>query len=124
MKRTRVAIVIAFASVSLGQTAPVQRPSQVQTKESQAAMTPAAAKERLQHGNRRFVANEMKPRDWSAKVVATASGQYPFAAILGRPAAQIRERSPYLEQQIDAGKVGLVGALYDVSTGEVRFLEN
>jgi carbonic anhydrase len=25
----------------------------------------------------------MKPRDWSAKVMATASGQFPFAAVLG-----------------------------------------
>ena len=37
--------------------------------------------------------------------------------------AQIRERSPYLAQRIDAGTVGLVGALSDVSTGEVTFLE-
>jgi carbonic anhydrase len=37
--------------------------------------------------------------------------------------AQIREKSPYLAEQIDAGKVGLVGALYDVTTGKVTFLE-
>ena len=190
--------------------------------------TPAAAIQRLQEGNRRFVASAMKQRDWSAKVVATASGQFPFAAVLGcmdsrapieiafdqgigdvfglrvagnvvnedelgsleyavsvgtklivvlghtscgavkgaiegvqlgnltgllakiRPAvdaagcqdakddhcitkvaaanvrlalAQIREKSPYLAKQIDAGTVGLVGALYDVTTGKVTFLE-
>ncbi|MDX1390697.1 MAG: carbonic anhydrase, partial [Acidobacteriota bacterium] len=45
--------------------------------------TPAAALERLRKGNRRFAANALKPRDWSAKVVATASGQSPFAAVLG-----------------------------------------
>jgi carbonic anhydrase len=228
MKRLRVALLIALTSVSMGQ-APTKAAPKVQTKESQAAMTPAAAIERLKEGNRRFVANTMKPRDWSAKVVATASGQYPFAAILGcmdsrapieitfdqgigdvfglrvagnvvnddelgsleyavsvgaklivvlghtscgavkgaidgvemgnltgllakiRPAvaaaecsdakddhcvtkvsvenvrlavAQIRERSPYLAQRIDAGTVGIVGALYDVSTGAVTFLEN
>jgi carbonic anhydrase len=229
MKARHVALLIAVASLSLGQAAPVKPAPQVQTKESQAAMTPASAIDRLQQGNRRFVSNQMKPRDWSAKVVATSSGQYPFAAVLGcmdsrapievafdqgigdvfglrvagnvvnedelgsfeyavsvgaklivvmghtscgavkgaiegvemgnltgllakiRPAVakagcsdakddhcltkvatenvrlaleQIRERSPYLKQQIDAGSIGLVGALYDVSTGKVTFLEN
>ena len=55
----------------------------VQTRESQAAMTPSDALERLKAGNGRFVANAMRPRDWSAKVVATAPGQFPFAAVLG-----------------------------------------
>ena len=59
-----------------------QKP-EIQTQESQSAMTPAAALERLKEGNRRFVANATKRRDWSAKVVATASGQFPFAAVLG-----------------------------------------
>jgi carbonic anhydrase len=225
---TRIALLTAFASVLLAQTAPVKKAPEVQTKQSQAALTPAAAIERLRDGNRRFVANTMKPRDWSAKVVATASGQYPFAAVLGcmdsrapieiafdqglgdvfglrvagnvvnedelgsleyavsvgaklivvlghtscgavkgaiegvqmgnltgllakiRPAVaaaacqdakddacvtrvaganvrlalgQIREKSPYLAERIDAGSVGLVGALYDVTTGKVTFLE-
>jgi carbonic anhydrase len=56
---------------------------EVQTKESQAAMTPDQALQRLKDGNARFVANKMKPRNWTAKVVATESGQYPFAAVLG-----------------------------------------
>lgn len=54
----------------------------VQTGESQAATTPAAALERLKAGNARFVSNATMRRDWSAQVVATASGQFPFAAIL------------------------------------------
>lgn len=224
----RVAGLLALSSLMLAQTAPVKQAPQVQTKESQAAMTPAAAVERLQEGNRRFVANAMKPRDWTAKVVATATGQYPFAAVLGcmdsrapveiafdqglgdvfavrvagnvvnddelgsleyathvgaklivvlghtrcgavkgaiegvelgnltallakiRPAVdaahchdakneqcvtdvavanvrlaleQIRAKSPYIAKQVDAGSVGLVGALYDVATGQVTFLE-
>ena len=229
MKRPiRLALLILVASLLLGQTAPVKKPPEVQTRLSQTAMTPAAAIERLQEGNRRFVANAMKPRDWSAKVAATASGQYPFAAILGcmdsrapieiafdqglgdvfgvrvagnvvnpdelgsleyavsvgaklivvlghtscgavkgaiqgvqmgnltgllakiQPAVgaagchdakdegcvdkvavenvrlaleQIRQGSPYLAERIEAGSVGLVGALYDVNTGEVAFLE-
>jgi len=56
---------------------------EIQSQKSQSAMTPAAALERLKEGNRRFVANMMKQRDWSAKVTATAAGQFPFAAVLG-----------------------------------------
>jgi len=55
----------------------------VQTAASQAAMTPDQALTRLREGNARFVANQPKQRNWSAKVIATASGQYPFAAVLG-----------------------------------------
>src|SRR5207253_1430471 len=56
---------------------------EVQTRESQAAMTPSQALDRLKAGNARFVANASRRRDWSAKVVATAAGQFPFAAVLG-----------------------------------------
>ncbi|MEM7168834.1 MAG: carbonic anhydrase family protein [Pseudomonadota bacterium] len=35
--------------------------------------------------------------------------------------ARIRQRSPVLRDLIDAGEVGLVGAMYDVSTGEAVF---
>src|SRR5262249_1813396 len=55
---------------------------EVQTRESQAAMTPSEAPARLTAGNGRFVANAPKRRDWSAKVAATAAGQFPFAAVL------------------------------------------
>jgi carbonic anhydrase len=201
----------------------------IQTRKSQSVMTPATALERLEEGNRRFVANATKRRDWSAKVVATASGQFPFAAVLGcmdsrapielvfdqgigdvfgirvagnivnddelgsleyavkvgtklivvlghtscgavkgaidgvqlgnltgllakiHPAVaaagchnskddacvtkvaemnvrqavrEIRAKSRYLAKYLDDGKVGLVGALYDVATGKVTFLDN
>lgn len=36
----------------------------------------------------------------------------------------IREQSPLLNEMIESGKIGLVGAKYDVETGEVRFYEN
>lgn len=223
----RAVLVTALAPILLAQSAEKSAP-EVQTKESQAAMTPAAALERLKEGNRRFAANATRQRDWSAKVVATASGQYPFAAVLGcmdsrapieiafdqglgdvfgvrvagnvvnedelgsleyaasvgaklivvlghtqcgavkgaidgvqmgnltgllakiQPAVgaagckdakddhcvtkvatenvrlalrQIREKSPYLAGLIDAGKIDLVGALYDVTSGQVTFLD-
>ena len=200
-----------------------------QTAESQAAMTPKAALQRLQAGNARFVANKSEPHDHTAKVIATATGQYPFAAVLAcmdsrapveivfdqgigdvfgvrvagnvvnddelgsleyaakvgaklivvlghtrcgavkgaldgvqlgnltglldkiHPAidaahctdshsdacvdsvaeqnvahsmAEIRARSPYLAHYLDEGKLALVGAVYDVSTGQVRWLES
>ena len=201
--------------------------AQVQTAESQAAMTPAAALARLREGNARFVANAPQAHDWAKSVAATASGQYPFAAVLScmdsrapaeivfdqglgdvfsirvagnvvnddelgsleyaakvgaklivvmghthcgavhgavegvelgnltgllakiQPSVtaahctdkkseacqqsvaeenvresmrEIRARSPYLAKALEAGKVELVGAMYDVSTGKVAFL--
>ena len=56
--------------------------AQVATRESQAAMTPAQALQRLKDGNARFVAGQPKSRDWTAKVIATATGQYPYAAVV------------------------------------------
>jgi carbonic anhydrase len=54
----------------------------VQTRESQAAMTPQAAMQRLRAGNERFVADRPMKRDLPAAVHATAANQYPFAVIL------------------------------------------
>jgi carbonic anhydrase len=36
---------------------------------------------------------------------------------------QIRERSAILRQMLDEKKIGLVGGMYDLSTGQVRFFE-
>lgn len=36
---------------------------------------------------------------------------------------QIRERSPILREMIDNGQIGLVGGMYDLSTGEVHYFE-
>ena len=36
---------------------------------------------------------------------------------------EIPERSPVLKEMIDQGQIGLVGGMYDLSTGEVRFFE-
>jgi carbonic anhydrase len=54
----------------------------VQTKSSQAAMTPELALQELREGNARFVAGTPRIRNFPAEVKATASGQYPFAVIL------------------------------------------
>ncbi len=208
--------------------------SAVQTKQSQAAMTPQSALAELKAGNERFVAGHSLHRDFPAQVKATASGQYPFAVVLScldsrqpieivldqgvgdifsarvagnvldddilgsmefackvsgakliavighsncgaikgavddvqlgnltglltkiKPAIdavpaevqprtsknsafvdqvseanvrlvmqQIRERSPILREMLDKGEIGLVGGMYDLSTGKVQFYEN
>jgi carbonic anhydrase len=225
LKTAALAVCLGILSAPAAADQPAE--PEVQTRESQAAMTPASALERLKAGNARFVSNTMKPRNWSAKMLATASGQYPFAIVLGcmdsrgpveivfdqgigdvfvlrvagnvvnndelgsleyalhvgtklivvmghtscgavkgaidgvelghltgllaqiHPAVkeagcgakdagcvdkaaeknvrnsmkEIRERSPYVAKALDEGKVGLVGAMYDLSTGKVTFLE-
>jgi carbonic anhydrase len=77
----RKAFLPALAAVMAAAAAIVL--AQVSTKETQAAITPAAALQRLKDGNARFVAGQPKSRDWNAKVIATATGQYPFAAVVG-----------------------------------------
>jgi len=37
---------------------------------------------------------------------------------------QIRDRSPILKHMLDNGQIGLVGGMYDLSTGEVRFFNH
>jgi carbonic anhydrase len=56
--------------------------AQVQTKDSQAALTPGKTLELLKEGNARFVAGKPKKRDLTADVKATAGGQYPYAAVV------------------------------------------
>src|SRR5271154_4382417 len=36
---------------------------------------------------------------------------------------EIRERSPILREMLDRGEIGLVGGMYDLSTGKVRFFD-
>jgi carbonic anhydrase len=87
MKRVLMTVGVCFvlqSSPLMGQQTPATETAkpQVHTQESQAAMTPSAALDQLKEGNARFASNLTKKRDWSAKVLATASGQFPFAAIL------------------------------------------
>jgi carbonic anhydrase len=83
-----VALVVACAAGGCKREEPgnaavdAPRAPAVQTKEKQAAMTPAEALALLREGNERFVAGQSKIRNLPAKVAATAAGQYPFAVIL------------------------------------------
>ncbi len=53
-----------------------------QTAETQAALTADMAIHLLKDGNARFVSQQPIERDLSAQVEQTATGQYPFAAVL------------------------------------------
>jgi carbonic anhydrase len=53
------------------------------TRDAQAAITPDAALQMLRDGNARFVAGDMRQRDYRQQVQSTAKGQFPFAAIVG-----------------------------------------
>ena len=54
-----------------------------QTKETQEKLTPQKAITYLKEGNQRFVNNKKLGRDLLTQVMATSSGQYPFAVVLG-----------------------------------------
>lgn len=53
-----------------------------QTRENQAAITPAQALARLEAGNERFVSGQMIHRNFPRQVKDTSGGQYPFAAVV------------------------------------------
>jgi len=46
-------------------------------------MSPAEALEQLKAGNKRFLSGRRLERDFSSEIKETATGQFPFAAILG-----------------------------------------
>lgn len=55
----------------------------IQTRESQASITPNAAIKKLEDGNKRFLEDKMRNRDFSLQARTTAiNGQAPFAVIL------------------------------------------
>ncbi len=53
-----------------------------QNKQTQAALSPAAALDMLKAGNQRFLDKDPAERDLHAQVNATSTGQFPFAAVL------------------------------------------
>ena len=69
-------LVAAFAMISCAT-------SKVQTKESQAAITPQQAVKALKEGNVRFASGHSIRRDLVAQAKKTSSGQHPMAAVLG-----------------------------------------
>ncbi len=53
------------------------------TEDIQTRMTPAGALEQLKAGNERFLSGKTLVRDFASDISETATGQFPFAAILG-----------------------------------------
>lgn len=53
------------------------------SKNAQSAMTPEQALQSLKEGNERFISGKMLNRDLMAQVHATATGQFPYAVVLG-----------------------------------------
>jgi carbonic anhydrase len=72
----------APAQAPIASAAPGKQFSGVQTKASQAAMTPEMALQVLKAGNARFVVGKTTHRNLPANVRSTAAGQYPFGAIV------------------------------------------
>lgn len=85
------AFALAFISIACapsGTTVPLvevapEPVSEVLTAEAQMALTPEQVLADLKAGNERFIAGNLTPRDYNAQAAATASGQYPKAAVLG-----------------------------------------
>ena len=75
-----VVVLLAFGAPAARGDSPT---SPVQSRESQAALTPDAALALLRAGNERFVAGTPHERDELQQVRLTSGGQFPYAAILG-----------------------------------------
>ena len=73
----------ALAAVATPTRVGAQDACAVFTADRQKALTPAAALQRLKDGNARFLAGKTVNCDLLAQVRATATGQAPFAAVLG-----------------------------------------
>jgi carbonic anhydrase len=79
----RSAALLAAAAVLATALPAAAEKAVTQTRETQAALTPADARALLVAGNERFASGKMLERDYAAQVKATAAGQFPFAVVLG-----------------------------------------
>ncbi len=71
------------------------------------------------HGNLNYIVKELQ-------MAVKAGNKDPAASIVENVKIQvetIRLESPYLAEMEQKGEIKIVGALYDISSGEVRFLE-
>ena len=93
------------------------------TREAQAAITPDIGIEMIKLGNRRFVNGKTVERDLLAQVKQTSKGQFPFAAVVSCLDSRIPPEIIFDRGIGDLfkGEIGMVGAMYDVSTWKVTF---
>jgi carbonic anhydrase len=76
-----IVIVTLGAGLSKSQQEP-QPKTGLQTRESQAALTPQQALDLLKAGNKRFAEGKMRNLDLREQATVTATGQFPYAVIL------------------------------------------
>jgi carbonic anhydrase len=80
--RSVLAVGAAGAALSLGSGVVQVAAAAALTREQRDKLTPQQVLEMLRQGNERFRSGKMRPHDYLAQKRATASGQYPAAAIL------------------------------------------
>ena len=84
---------VSALALSAGSAGAAPHAAAARTRESQAAMTPEQALQKLKDGNERFIQGKMIERDLLQQVKATGPAQFPFAAVVGcidsREAAQV-----------------------------------
>lgn len=84
MKRALVlAFLFVFGAFTWNGSIVYAQDAVTQTAATQADMSPAEALQALKDGNARFLSGDMLNRDFGDQVEQTASGQYPFAVVLG-----------------------------------------
>ncbi|MFL6375646.1 MAG: carbonic anhydrase family protein [Pyrinomonadaceae bacterium] len=111
MKKSRsavgaVVIGVLAAGLAYSQT--------VQTKESQARMTPQQALQRLKDGNTRFVASSIEDnRNYRAQVPLTGKGQFPFAAFVSCIDSRVNVDDIFDLNNGDAFDARLAGGIVD-----------
>ena len=108
MRHTFWLLILIFATLGIASA------QTVQTKESQAKMTPHKALDRLKEGNTRFASG--KPHDhvnFRAEIAETGKGQYPFAAIVSCIDARVDTDSIFDLNNGDAFDARVVGGIVD-----------
>ena len=93
---------------------PAAKGSVVQTKESQAAMTPVKALDALKEGNKRFRAGTSVQKDLMAKVKASAPQQYPFAVVLGCMDSRVPAEAVFDQSIGDVFNIRVAGNVVNV----------
>lgn len=84
MKRLLALATLGIALLTVGSVAPLQAREMVTpSKTTQAALSLQSALALLEAGNQRFVDGQSLRRDYRVQVHGTASGQCPFATVLG-----------------------------------------
>ncbi|HTH38414.1 MAG TPA: carbonic anhydrase family protein [Pyrinomonadaceae bacterium] len=99
--------------VAPGQAGKDVRPV-VQTKDSQAKMTPQQALQRLKDGNARFVSGNIRDhKNYRAEVPLTGKGQYPFAAFVSCIDSRVDVDNIFDLNNGDAFDARVVGGIVD-----------